>query len=250
MQKNPTSLEVERINKALAICQVFGKVRGSNVIEDDSTEILCDFKKIKQIELDNLKEEQDEVEEDIIFFKTELPQLFDLDTDIGFAEANALAHYGGYVLDRTICSKNPKKRGYYCKKCIDIMVAEDENINQEVNELTDCKSMGGSRHYTKCSVFGNEVFQEVEKLFRGNSDSYFQKNKMDKKLQSFIETEMKSKYDNNLPCHFKRILSKFLFGRVNFWAVHMNKHSKKINEEAVEEVSNASRTARSMYVIE
>ena len=71
---------------------------------------------------------------------------------------------------------------------------------------------------------------------------------MDKKLQSFILDEMNSKYE--LPCHFKRILSKFLFARVNFWAVHMNQHSKVINEEAVEEVSNASRTARSMYVIE
>ena len=247
MNKNPTSLEVERINKALAVCQVFGKIRGSNVIEDDSTEILCNFKNIKKLELDNLREEQAEVEEDITFFKTELPELFDLDTDKGFAEANALGHFVGYCLNGTI--RNKRKNGSYCEKCISIFVApQDENINQMVNELTDCKSMGGSRHYTKVSEFGNKVFYDVERLFRENRDSYFNNKKMDKKLQSFILDEMNSKYE--LPCHFKRILSKFLFARVNFWAVHMNQHSKVINEEAVEEVSNASRTARSMYVIE
>ena len=140
MNKNPSPLQIERISKSLAICEVLGNVKGSNCPDDQSTETLGEFKNLKRLELEKLKEESDEVQEDLEFLESN-GYHFDLDTDQGFAEANALSNWLGCALRRTIMSK--KHKGCYCEKCINILVEKKEEESlQMVNELIDNKTIG------------------------------------------------------------------------------------------------------------
>ena len=78
--------------------QILEPVGGANCPEDDNTGILCNFKDIKKVELQKIKDEQDEMEEDMEYFKSEGVDFYDLDSEQGLAEANALANYVGCVL--------------------------------------------------------------------------------------------------------------------------------------------------------
>ena len=71
---------------------------------------------------------------------------------------------------------------------------------------------------------------------------------MDKELLNFILKEFESKYE--LPCHFKNVLRKFLIGRIYFWKDYMNRNGKEINAQNVEEASNASKSARQLYLVQ
>ena len=50
------------------------------------------------------------------------------------------------------------------------------------------------RKFTKPSRLCNDIFHDVDNLFRENREMYFKKNRKDKKMLNFIEEEMKSKY--------------------------------------------------------
>jgi hypothetical protein len=250
MTKNPSPLQIERISKALAVCQVLGNVKGSNCPDDQSTEALGEFKNLKKLELAKAKEEQDEADEDFEFLNSN-GHHFNLDTDHGFAEANALSNWLGCALKRTILSK--KHKGCYCEKCSSLLVEKkNEESLQMVNELIDNKKIGEifQRNFTRPSILCNNIFHEAEALFKANRNLYFKKQKLDEKILSFIEIELKKIFNLKEICHLKQILRKFIFGRLHFWAAHINRNGKQINEPAREEASNASRTARQLFLVE
>ena len=248
--KNPTSLQVERISKALAVCQVLGSVQHSNCQGDGSTEILADFKNIKKLALLKAQEEISEFEEEFPdFISNNGMAAFDLESDQGKAEANSLSFWIGCVLKRTILSKFQK--GCFCQKCIDILV-EKEDSDQLTNELIDIKIGAGKnlikRNRVKPTAFCNKILFEAETLFRNNRQTFFKKQKMDAKLISFIMQELAQQF--KLPCHFNSVLRKFILGRIYFWKQFMNENGRKANEENVQEASNASRSVRQMYLVQ
>lgn len=245
--KNPTSLQVEKINKSLAVCQVLGNVKHSNCQGDKSTMILGDFKNIKKIELMKIQEEREEVAEDIEFLKSNGIRAYDLNTDEGMAQANALAFWIGCVLKRTIKSK--KHKGCYCENCITIFVEVEPSL-QLVNELIECKSFSDKRKMIRPTKFGNDVLHEAEALYKLNRHLYLKKEKLDEKILSLILDELRSKFDLTKVCHIKHILKRFIFGRLHFWADYMNRNGRQTNEPAREAASNASRSARQMYLVE
>ena len=250
MCKNPTCLQVERISKALAACQVLGKVKGSNVPGDETPDVLTEFKNFKKLELAKLQEEQAELTDDFAeyhaYMQTVTLETRDLDTDKGFAEANSLSYWIGCCLKRTILRK--AKNGSYCKHCIKLFVSnDDQEIDQIVNELIDIKTMWDITHLIKPTVFCNLVLHEAESMFKA---TYFRNNKLDRKDISFIEKTLRSTYEGLPTCHFNVILGKFLRGRCNFWADFLTAEVKALNEANRAEASNASRTTRAMYLTE
>ena len=68
------------------------------------------------------------------------------------------------------------------------------------------------------------------------------------KAINFILKEFESKYE--LPCHFKNVLRKFLIGRIYFWKDHLNRHGREVNEQNLEEASNASKSVRQLYLVQ
>ena len=248
MCKNPTCLQIERISKALAACQVLGKVKGSNVPGDETPDVLTEFKNFKKLELQKLKEDQADFEEDFREYHEYMQsvdlEIRDLDSDKGFAEANSLSYWIGCVLKRTILRK--AKNGSYCKKCIGLLVQNDENeVEQIVNELIELKTMWDIKHLIKPTVLCNTALHEAESMFKA---TYFRKNKLDRKDISFISKTILATYEGFPTCHMSVIMGKFLRGRANFWADYLTAEVKAVNEANKAEASNASRTTRAMYV--
>ena len=250
--KHPTSLQVERISKALAVTQVLGPVKHSNCQGDASTHTLADFKLIKQLELEKGQDEIAQYEEDMqLFISHDGSSCFDLETDQGLAESNSVSFWIGCVLKRTILSKF--KKGCYCEKCIKILVEKpEEDSMQLTNELIDIKIGEGKtlikRNRVKPTKLCNDALLDAEASFRLNRHLFFGKKKMGEKLVGFIKAELRAKYE--LPCHFNSVLRKFILGRIYFWKAHMNENGREVNAESVEEASNASRTARQAYIVQ
>ena len=246
--KNPTCLQIERISKALATCQILGKVKGSNVPDDETPDILSEFQNIKKLEMLKLEEEQQELQDDFPeyheYMKSVDLEERDFESDKGYAEANSLSYWIGCVLKRTILNK--RKNGSFCKKCISLFIQnEEDETEQLVNELIDFKTLWDIQHLIKPSVLCNTVLHEAESMFKA---TYLMKKKLDRKSISFIEKELRAKYDNLPQCHFNIVLGRFLRGRMHFWSGFLTAENKKVNKKAIEEATNASRTTRGLYL--
>ena len=78
--------------------------------------------------------------------------------------------------------------------------------------------------------------------------SLFRYEHMKKKGQIQILTDLisgKIKEDFNPPeCHRDKIIRRFVFNRMHFWASFINSNMKEINDKNISEASNSSKTAK------
>ena len=247
-QKFPTPLQVKRCTKNLAFSQFLSRIMGSNVPQDDSL-FLTEFKDIKILK--ELEEPENEEDEELVHLTGVGFDPIDFSNFEQYAEANSLSQFIGYVLKKTVLSATK-----ICETCKKQLISTEDDIDQNdqvLNTLIFLKEWRKGA-LTKPSELANEIFHFAEKLFKANRDKYKNQKNIHQRFVSFLHQEISSKYQaigriDEIPkCHMRDIISRFMKGRLFFWANFMNQHEQKltVNRIVIEEESHSSKTGRAM----
>ena len=242
--KNPTPLQVKRFSKIICISQLMCRIMGSNVPPDDA-EFLTEFKYVKKMKEVDKSEDAEDIE---TFIEVEFnPGDFSSFED--YSERNSLSSFAGYVLWVTIMTKSK------CDTCKNALVDKNENNDQHLNNLIVDKSWGNSKR-VRPTKLGNEIFHVAELIFKEVRDKYYNQKNIRERLVNFIHRQILHRFESSdrtdeIPmCHLRLILTRFMKGRLFFWADFMNKNDKNIpvNIEMENEESFASKSTRSTVI--
>ena len=246
--KNPTPLQVKRIQKGLMVTQLLNKVgKGHNYLQDDSDKTMFDFSTLDQI----LKEEEKENEE----AEAELQEYHqycidnnfdprDFQNDDQCAEANSLTKFIGYCIDKKLKGKICHCKKWYRKQ-------KDSEVEDPLNKLLETNAIFSTHKFCNPSYLANTVFHMAEQLFRENRSLNIHVKKMDVKLKDFISSKLKAKFPEIPDCkHFESILQLFVKGRLCYYAKHLDKFGhQEHSREIVQGASHASKSTASMVLI-
>ena len=137
-----------------------------------------------------------------------------------------------------------------CDTCKKAYINDDPVFNdQYVNHLIIAKEWRqGSLTYP--SALANKVFHLAEALFKANRFKYYNQKNIHEKMVTFIHNQILEQFScDEVPrCHIRLIISRFMKGRLFFWANFMSKNDieEKVNKEAAYNQSFSSKTTRSM----
>ena len=93
------------------------------------------------------------------------------------------------------------------------------------------------------SEVGNEIFQAAEVYFKSNRFHYRKNHGQIKILTQLISDKIKDDFNPPACCRDK-IIRRFVFNRMHFWAAYINRNMKEINDKNISEASHSSKTAQ------
>ena len=242
-QKTPSPTQVKTFSKIISISQFLTRVNGSNVSPDDN-EFLTEFSDIKKMRDLEMAEENEDIEHFVVtrFDPNDFSDFHE------YVQANALTYFIGYVFYKTILTYSK------CDICKKAYINDDPNFNdQYVNHLIIEKewSQGSLTHPNKVA---NQVFHLVEALFKSNRDKYLNQKNIKEKMVTFLHGQIVEQFSpQEVPrCHIRLLISRFIKGRLFFWANFMNKSDKELveNQELAYNESFSSKSQRAKTIPE
>ena len=221
------------ILKGICLGQLFRekRKRGSSYELDDTKGYLSWLGDIKKME----QEVDAEAAEDRLVF---IESPFD---PVDYCQARAIAFHAGYVLFKVIKEKRK------CDKCMEYWVAKDNDEEQELNDLIRCKEYKKNGMLRPTPV-GNEIFQKMEHYFKANRYEHRKAKGQIKTLTHLITNRISEEFDSPA-CHRAIIIRRWVSNRMDFWARFITKNLKEINEEAIYEGAQASKTQKRSVLV-
>ena len=126
-------------------------------------------------------------------------------------------------------------------------VAKDNNEEQELNDLIRCKEYKKNGMLRPTPV-GNEIFQKMEHFFKANRYEHRKAKGQIKTLTHLITNRISEEFDSPA-CHRAIIIRRWVSNRMDFWARFITKNLKEINEEAIYEGAQASKTQKRSVLV-
>ena len=242
-QKDPTPTQVKRFTKIISNSQFLTRIMGSNVDQDDS-EFLTEFSDMKKLRaLEDAKEM-----EDFEQLETDIDSGFDsshFESFEDYAEASSLSYYAAFVLHKTICTNSK------CDVCKTFLVVqnykEDDQVSNQLLSYKEWKQRPG--YLIRPTKLANDLFHTAEALFKLYRTQFYSQKNIKVKMVELVYQEIVKKaqfVDFPHKGHLKLVITRFMKGRLFFWANHMNKHDKKLLKDAKVDQSFASKSSRQL----